>query len=273
MNLTYSATPQGMFSSLFGNWSLILQMTHREIVGRYKGSVFGLLWSFLNPMIMLAVYTFVFSVVFKAKWGVAQNNKFEFAVILFCGLIVYNLFAECLLRAPTTVINNVMYVKKVVFPLEIFSWINILSALFHGLASFVILIIAYVVIYADIHWTIIFFPVVLLPFLFLIAGFSWALASLGVFIRDIGQAIGIIMSLMMFMSPIFYPITALPEKVQLILRLNPLTFIIEQSRKVVLWGEFPDWGHLSIYFAASLFIAWGGFFWFQKTRKGFADVL
>jgi lipopolysaccharide transport system permease protein len=249
-------------------------MAWREVVGRYKGSVFGLFWSFINPVLMLAVYTFVFSVVFKAKWGVVgEESNTSFALILFVGLIVHGLLAEVLNRSPNLILGNVNYVKKVVFPLEILSVINLAAAFFHSLISLVVLLIASVAINGYLPWTVVLIPIVLLPLATLVMGLSWVLASLGVFIRDIGQTIGIITTVMLFMSPIFFPLSAIPEKYQPWILANPLTFIIEQSREVLIFGNLPNWSGLGIYMLMASAVAWFGYMWFQKTRKGFADVL
>jgi len=247
-------------------------MTKREVIGRYKGSVMGLMWSFFNPILMLIVYTFVFSVIFKARWPGVTNNL-EFAGILFSGLIVYSLFSECVSRAPSLILSNVNYVKKVVFPLEILPWVALASSLFHACISILVLLAFMLTLEGGMHWTVILFPLIMLPLLLLTMGISWALASLGTYIRDIGQAIGIIVMAVMFLSPIFYPASAFPQSYRVFFYLNPLTFIIEQSRAVLLWGKMPNWEGLAIYFVISLFVAWLGFFWFQKTRRGFADVL
>jgi lipopolysaccharide transport system permease protein len=266
--------PLAMFTSLWRNRLLIRQMTRRDIVGRYRGSVLGLAWSFFNPVLMLLVYTFVFSVVFKARWNVGgEESKADFAIILFVGMIVHGLFAECVNRAPGLILSNVNYVKKVVFPLEILPWVAMGSALFNGLVSTVVLLLAQLLINQTLPWTSVFFPLVLLPLVFAGMGFAWFLAALGVFVRDIGQVTGIFTTVLLFLSPVFYPITALPEKYQVWLQLNPLTLIIEESRKVLIFGNLPDWPSMGVALLAGLAIASAGFWWFQKTRKGFADVL
>jgi len=271
---TQPTSPLALCKSLWRNRQLIVQMTKREVVGRYKGSVMGLLWSFLNPVFMLTVYTFVFSVVFKARWGVDGNDsKTQFAVVLFVGMIVHGLFAEVVNRAPSLILANVNYVKKVIFPLEILPVITMCAALFHGLVSLAVLLIAFFIFNHSLQWTVIFIPLVLLPMVILTLGCAWMLASLGVFIRDVGQTIGIITTVMMFLSPVFFPVTALPEVYRPLIMANPLTFIIEQAREVLIWGHSPNWTGLGIYTVAATVVAWVGYVWFQKTRKGFADVL
>jgi lipopolysaccharide transport system permease protein len=269
----YSISPFGMISSLWNNRELIVASANREVLGRYRGSVMGILWSFLNPLLMLMVYTFVFSEVFKARWNGGSDSKTEFALVLFAGLIVFNLFAECLNRAPALILSNANYVKKVVFPIEILPCIALTSALFHGAISLGVWLVAYTIFFGIPHLTILYMPLILLNFIFLILGVSWALASLGVFLRDVSQFMGILTTVLMFLSPIFYPITALPEEYRYLITLNPLTPVIEQTRDVLFWGHPPDLLVLAHSFVLNLVIAWLGYIWFQKTRKGFADVL
>jgi len=273
----HSQQPTSLLSlgkSFFQHRELILQMIKREVVGRYKGSVMGLFWSFINPVLMLVVYTFVFSVVFKAKWGVGtQESNTDFAVILFVGLIVHGLLAEVLNRAPSLILSNVNYVKKVVFPLEILPVVSLGAALFHSFVSLIVLLIALIVLNNFLYWTVILIPIVLFPLLILTLGIAWMLASLGVYLRDIGQTIGIITTVLLFLSPVFFPFEAIPEKYQIYILANPLTFIIGQAREVLIWGRQPDWIGLSKYTLVSICILWFGYAWFQKTRKGFADVL
>jgi lipopolysaccharide transport system permease protein len=273
----HAAQPTSLVALGKGFWrnrQLIVQMIRREVVGRYKGSAMGLAWSFFSPVFMLTVYTFVFSVIFKSRWGVGgEESKTQFAMVLFVGLIVHGLFAEVLNRAPSLILSNVNYVKKVVFPLEILPVIAMGATLFHSLISLGVLLAAFVLFNGYLHWTAVFTPLVLLPLVILTLGLAWMLASLGVFLRDVGQTIGIVTTVMMFLSPVFYPVTALPEEFRPWIMANPLTFIIVQAREVLIWGHLPDWAGLGIYTLAATVVAWAGYAWFQKTRKGFADVL
>ena len=269
----FSASPREMTASLWRNRNLIKASVQREVLGRYRGSVMGILWSFFNPLFMLAVYTVVFSVVFKARWGSGSDSKTEFALVLFAGLIIFNIFSECINRAPGLIISNVNYVKKVLYPLEILPAITLLSALFHALISFCVWLLAHGLFFGVPHATALLLPVVVIPFLMFIMGLSWGLASLGVYLRDVSQIIGVITSVLMFMSPIFYPASALPENYRVLLYINPLTPVIEMTRDVLYWGKVPDFQVLGTYWLVTALIAWIGFAWFQKTRKGFADVL
>lgn len=259
--------------TLYVNRELIISLTRREILGRYRGSLMGLLWSFFTPLLMLAIYTFVFSVVFQARWGGDANSRTDFALVLFAGLMIFNLFSEMINKAPTLVLGNANYVKKVVFPLEILPVVSLGTALFHFAISFLVWLIFAVIFRGIPPLTILLLPVVLLPFFILILGAVWLLASFGVYVRDISQIIGVLVTMSMFLSPIFYSITVLPEPYRLFMHLNPLTFVIEQARGVMIWGEGINWLGWGLYLLVSLVVAWIGFFWFTKTKKGFADVI
>ncbi|BBE76749.1 transport permease protein [Phytobacter sp. MRY16-398] len=250
-------------------------MTKRDILSKYKGSAIGVLWSLINPILMLVIYTLVFSVVFKARWGnaVADEPKTQFAVILFVGMIIHSFLAECLIRAPNLILQHANYVKKVVFPLEILPVVTVLSSVFQSIISCAVLIMAFFIFNGYINWTIIFAPLVFLPLVILSLGLSWLISSLGVYIRDIGQSIGVIVTILIFLSPVFYPLSALPGWMQHIVLLNPLTYIIEQSRVVIVWGQLPDFFGLAIYSVNSIWITYVCYIWFQKTRGGFADVI
>lgn len=249
-------------------------MTWREVMGRYRGSVLGLTWSFVTPILMLLIYTFVFSVVFGARWGTGHGEgRAEFAIVLFIGLMLYSLFADCVNRAPTLVTGNVNFVKRVIFPLELLPVVTLGSVLFHMLVSLAIWLVAAALVLHVLPWTCLLVPLVLMPLAIGTLGISWILASLGVFIRDIGQTVGIVTAALMFLSPIFFPLDALPEKFRLLVLVNPLTFPIEQAREVLIWGRQPDWWGLLLYWIGALAVAQLGLWWFQKTRKGFADVL
>ena len=268
------ASPAHMVRTLWRNRSLLGQMSRRDVAGRYKGAAFGVAWSFLTPLLMLCVYTFVFSVVFQARWGGdLPEGRVQFALIMFVGILVHTLFSEVVNRAPGLILSNPNYVKKVVFPLEVLPVMAMASAIFHACISVLILLLALLVLNGRMEWTAIFLPVVLAPLVVLTVGVAWFLAALGVYLRDVGQITAIMTLVMLFLAPVFYPITALPEQYRWIVKANPLTFIIEQARDVLIWGRFPDFAGLGLYLFVAVMVAWGGFFWFQKTRKGFADVI
>jgi len=269
----YPSGAKEIVASFWRNRGLVLTLVHREIVGRYKNSVLGIAWSLVTPVLMLAVYTFVFSTIFRARWTPGDESQVDFAIILFAGLIVFNVFAECITRAPSLVLSNVNYVKKVIFPLEVLPWVVMGSALFHFVVSLGVWLLAYLLMVGVPKWTVLLVPLVMIPFVFFVVGLSWALASLGVYLRDISQVAGIAVQVLMFLTPIFYPATALPDLVQLLIYFNPLTLAVEMIRDVIYWGRIPDLFTWVTGFIVSGMIALLGFAWFQKTRKGFADVL
>lgn len=224
---------------------------------------------------MLSVYTFFFSVVFNARWGGSgvTDSKAEFAIILFSGLMLFNFFSECINKAPSLVLSNVNYVKKIVFPLEILSWVNVLSGMANFLIAFLIWLVFYLVIFGVPHLTIFLFPLILLPLFLLLLGSSWLLSSVCVYIRDVGQLIPPLTSVLLFMSPIFYALKMIPESYRFIFMINPITPIVEETRKVLIYGEninFISWGWSM---SLSIFILYLGFFCFSKIKNGFADVL
>jgi lipopolysaccharide transport system permease protein len=269
----FSSHPMQILRSFLAHRKLIYSLTRRDITARYRGSMLGIAWLILQPLATLLVYTFVFSVVFKARWSGGSDSKAEFALVLFAGLFVFNMFAESFARAPSLVVSNPSYVKKIVFPIEILSFVNTGTALFYALISLGIWIVFYVFLFGAPPITALALPLIFLPLIFLILGVSWLLSSLGVFIRDLVHIVGLLVTLLLFLSPIFYPISSLPPFFQQLMHLNPLSFVIEQARNVLIWGKLPDAWHVAIYWLASAAVMWMGFAWFQKTRKGFADVL
>ena len=268
-----SKNPLSPYMALSRNFAIISQMAKRDVAGRYRGSFVGLLWSFFNPLLMLIIYTFVFGMIFKSHWAGQVGGKFEFAVILFAGMNINSMFAECANHAPTLIIENTNFVKKVVFPLETLSWSTLGSALFHLLVSTLVLLVISLMSRGFVPWTSLLFPIVIIPFLPFVAGMVWLLSSLGVFLRDLKQAMGIVTAALMFLAPIFYPIEQIPPRYRDLLFLNPLTEIVQASRDVLVWGRMPNWGALGIYTLVSCLFAWLSFAWFQRTRRGFADVL
>lgn len=270
---SFFALPQKFIKPFLNNGPLIASLTKREILGRYQGSYIGVMWSLINPLLMLLVYTFVFSVIFKARWPGGGDSKAEFALMLFAGLIVFNLFAECINRAPTLITSNVNYVKKVIFPLEVLPLVSLGVAFFHAIVSLLVWLLAYIFLFGLPQITVLLLPLIFIPLALFVLGASWLLASFGVFFRDANQFISMLVAILMFMTPIFYPSSALPEKYQIYLMLNPITPVVEQVRDVLFWGRFPD---IAIYLTGlliSAFCAVLGLIFFQKTRAGFADVL
>ncbi len=266
--------PVHITRSLFSNRELIFQFTSREVSGKYKGSYLGILWSFITPLIMLCIYTFVFSFIFKVRWGLeTSESKLQFAFILFCGLTVFNVFSECITRAPFLIISNPNYVKKVVFPVEILPVSVLGAALVHYLVSLVILIAGVSVFIGPISIHILLLPLILLPLSLTCLGLSWFLASLGVFIRDIGASIGLFTQIMLFLTPIFYPLSAIPQKYQIFIKLNILSFFVEGVRDIIIFNRSFSWQWWSVSMIASLAVFLIGYVWFTRSKKTFADVI
>jgi lipopolysaccharide transport system permease protein len=274
LGIVHLLNPLALARNLWRHRDLIRQFTRREIEGRYRGSFLGIFWSFINPLVLLLIYTFVFGVVFQARWPQARSDSLaEFAIVLFCGMVAFNVFGECATRAPGLIIGVPNYVKKVVFPLETLAVSALGAALFHGLVGLVILLVANLLVNGTLHWTLVLLPLVLLPLVLLSLGVSWLLASLGVFIRDIGQAIGLLVQVLFFLTPIFYAFESIPAPLQPLIRLNPLASVVENCRRVVLWGMLPSWPRLGLWILATSAVAVLGYAWFMKTKKGFADVI
>lgn len=272
--MSASLTPMAMVRAPWRHRTLLFQLVRREILGRYRGSFLGIAWAVLHPLVLLAVYTFIFRVVFQARWGAEHATTEDFALMLFAGLVVFQLFAECFQRAPHLVLQNPNYVTKVVFPLEILPWVSLASAVFQAAIGFGVLTAATAILRPQaLHWTALAVPVLLVPLCGVILGLSWFLAALGVYVRDLGPLVQLGTTVLMFLSPIFYPASALPERFRGLLALNPLLPSIEMVRDALLRGALPDPAVMLAWCAAGLLTAWAGFAWFQKTRTGFADVL
>jgi lipopolysaccharide transport system permease protein len=270
---TEDASPIAAIRSTLANFGLLYGFTRREVVGRYRGSVLGILWSFFTPALMLMVYTFFFGVIFRARWPKMGDSTGEFALILFAGLLIFNLFSECINKAPALIISNTNLVKRVIFPLEIFSQVNLLAALFHLLISLLVWAFFHLALLGLPPITCLWLPVAILPLCFTLLGLTWLLSSLGVFLRDVSQVVTPLTAAMMFLSPIFYPLEMLSGPIRTIVELSPLTFAVETARAVLMWGDPINWLRWGAHLTAGMLIAMLGFAWFQKTRKGFADVL
>ncbi len=253
--------------------SVLRRTTWRDIVSRYRDSVLGSVWAVVNPLLMLGIYTFVFGYMLKTRWPGHGDSTLLFAVTLFAGLIVNTLFAETLTRCATVITENANYVKKVVFPLEMLPLVVLGSALFHATVSFGILVVANAVIGTGLHWTVLLLPVVIAPIVLVTAGAAWLLAAVGVFIRDASQVVVFVTALMMFLSPIFYPLTSFPSAMRPWLFVNPLTLPVVQVRQVVIDAALPDWHALLAAYAAGLVVAGIGLWLFERARPGFADVV
>jgi len=262
---------------ILSNRDLIFQLIKREISERYRGSSLGLLWSFAYPVFMLFVYLFVFGIVFKLKWGVSPNAGDDvmvpFGIIMFSGLVLHAFLGECLVRACSLVNGNQQYVKKVVFPLPILSVVSIGAALFHLLAGLLVLLVFMLIFGVLPSPTAFYAPIIILPFVLMMLGASWILSALCVFIRDVAQLMGVLVTVLLFLAPIFYPLSAVPEAYRAWMYLNPLTIIIEQFRAVVLFSQHPEWSLLAAYYLVAMVVVCIGWWFFNRTKGAFADVV
>jgi lipopolysaccharide transport system permease protein len=273
-NLSEFLNPIKMITNLSSHKELISQFIWYEIIGRYKGTYLGLLWSLINPLMTLAVYTLVFGIILKARFTVSEGSiQVPYALNLFCGIIVYNIFSVCISMAPQSIIRNRNYVKRVVFPLEILPFANLCSSFIHAGMSFLILIPGLLIYSPKISSQIYIFPLVLLPLCALTLGISWFLATLGVFIRDVGQAINVLLRLLFFISPVIYTINSIPYSFQSLSRLNLLTTILENARRTLLWDQSLEWGWWSLVTIISFMIMQLGYIWFMRNKRKFADYV
>jgi lipopolysaccharide transport system permease protein len=266
--------PVRVFSDLTRNWYLIQQFLQRDISVRYQGTLFGLFWSFLSPLLMLAVYVFVFGFIFKSRFGIEKNEStFDYGLALFCGLNFFNLFAEVVLRSPTLVLQYPNFVKKVVFPLEILPVVATGTAIFHCLIAFLPLAIGLGISQHVIPFTILYVFVFLVPLALLTCGASWLFSATGVFFRDIQPILTAGITILMFMSAIFYPLRAIPAQWRGVLGLNPMVHLIDSGRAAIVWGMTPDWLAYFGLVLGSLAVFLLGYFVFDRSKSAFADVI
>jgi len=271
-------TKLGKFASpiviLLENRHLLWDMTIRDISSKYKGSLLGVSWSLINPILTLSMFTFVFSIVFNLRWGLTSTEtKLDFALILFTGLSVHGLIADVLGRSPEAIKGNSHIIKNIVFKSELLSMVIVLNALFHAALSLIIILVVQIIINHTIHLNSIYIPFILLPFVLLVLGLSWIISAFGVYIQDIRQAIAITVSLLLFLSPVLYSIDMVPDPYKNLLFLNPTTYPITQIREIIFLNQHPNISTFLIYLACSLLSFFSGFFIYSKCKKGFADVL
>lgn len=266
-----------LFQIIRQSWlqhQLFLKLLRRDFAERYRGSYLGLLWSLLLPLLSLLVFTFFFGVIFQLRWaGRGDTSLGDLALILFVGMALYNFLAECLTRAPGLILAHQNYVKNVVFPLEMLPAVMVASALLTLVATLLVILLLQATMGQGLAWPVLLLPVVVLPLVLFALGLSGVLAALGVYIRDIQQLIVPLVQLMMFLSPVFYPMDALSEAMRPWLQLNPLAVVIEQTRAIILFGQPPAWNHYLLCLALGVTTALVGAWWFARTRQGFADVL
>jgi len=268
-----SLTPLSPLRAAWDNRTLISRLIVRDIQSRYRGTMLGLAWALGVPLATLAVYLFVFMHVFSVRWDEGHGSRAEYALILFAGLIAFNLFAECLNRAPSLLLENVGYIKRVVFPLEILPFVSLGSALVHAALSGLVLLACHLAVLGLPPLTALLMPLTFVPLILWVLGLSWLLAALGVYLRDIKPLVGVATTLLLFVSPVFYPVSAVQGTVRALLWLNPLTPLLEDIRLELFGGQAPPFSSMLLAFFLSYLAAWLGFAWFAKTRPGFADVV
>lgn len=262
-----------MIRTLYKNNYLLRQLVKKDIKQRYQGSVLGMLWSFIVPVLMLIIYTFVFSVIFQAKWDINTDDKYQFALVLFCGLSAFNMFSEVLNRSTVLIASNANYVKKVIFPLEILPVMVTCSALFNCIISFGILIVAKLVIYHNVSPTLYMIFLAMIPLIILSVGVGLLVSALSVYLKDIGNFVSVFVTILMYVSPVFFPLESVPESFRKVCEINPMTYIIENFRNVVFYGTSLDWKFFAVSCMASVIIYLLGKAVFMRAKEGFADVL
>ncbi len=271
---TLVGASHGIVGCLFENGELVRNLAAREIEMRFKGSVLGIGWYLVTPLFMLAVYTTVFGFIFMARApDLASGETVSFALWLFLGLMIYDLFTECIGRAPGLVMESAAYVKKIVFPLEILPWISLLTAFFGFAIKLFVLLLALLVTMGRLHLELLLLPIILLPLALLVLGLSWMLSATGVYLRDTRQFTGMLLPALIFLSPIFYSVESAPDFMRVVLAYNPLSFIITASRDLLLQGRLPPLDNLLQSYGICWLVALAGLACFRLLRRGFADVI
>lgn len=253
--------------------ALVAELTRRDISLRYRNASLGLLWSLANPFLLLVIYTFAFGTIMGGRWPEPEAANTHFSVVLFSGLLIYFVLSECMTRSTELVVGNPSFVKRVVFPLEILPWPMLFTALFHALMNVLVFIALRLLLDGAFSWTIVLLPIVLLPLCLVALGVSWLLAALAVYVRDVQQVIGMASMALLFLSSVIIPPSAVPEQYRWVLAANPLTFIVDEGRKVMVWTQLPDWGGLALYSLIALLFMYLCHAWFMLAKRGFADVL
>lgn len=263
----------GIPASLWNHRIIVWRLVSREVAARFRGSIFGFAWALLSPIALLTIYTFVFTVVFQARWHAEVSNRGDFALNLFIGLIIFQFFSECMVRASNLLLENVAFIKKVVFPLECLAWVAVGTAGFGALMNLAVLFAAHLLLAGLPPPTLVLFPLIAIPLVLMTVGLIWFLAATGVYLRDLGQIVGVIMPMLLFSSAVFFPLDAIPVPYRDWLGLNPLVQIIEMSRDLLLSGTVPSVVAFLLITALAAVIAWLGLAWFRATRRGFADIV
>lgn len=265
--------PLEVFLSAWRNRGLIVRLARREVEARYRGSMLGIIWSLVVPLALLTVYTIVFSTIFASRWVTPVGGKVDFALVLFSGLILFNVFAEVTNRAPGLMLENVTYIKRVVFPLQVLPWVSVSVALFNAAVSFCAFLVGFLLLRGIPPASALLFPLMLVPLVLLAVGCSWFLSSLGVFVRDVQQFVPVLITVLLYLNPVFFPMDRLPPVLANIMQFSPIAISVEGARAVLFGGAAPAWTALGLQVLISWAFAWLALMWFLKTRKGFADVV
>lgn len=266
--------PARVWLDLWRHRDLIRQFTVREVTQKYRGTQLGLLWAILQPLMTLAVFTFIFNAVFDVSWPEGDSSRAAYVVTVFTGMMAFALFSETVSNSPTIVLNRPNLVTRAVFPIEVLVCAAVGAALFVAAVSTGLIIVASGLLLGEVHWTAVLIPLVLLPVVMLSLGLAWFLASLGVFLRDIRPIVTVLVSqVLYFMTPIFYPLQRVPEPFRTYLHWNPMTQVVQDARRVLIWGQLPDWRGWAMVLVLSVIVMQLGYAWFMKSRRGFADVL
>jgi lipopolysaccharide transport system permease protein len=259
--------------TLLRNGQLYRRVLVRDIQSTFRGSALGLAWVVLIPLVLVAIYTFVFGVVLPSTWSMGTHTRLEVPLLFFTGLTVFGFFMEVVARSPNFIRENDVYVKKIVFPLEILPWVLIGTALFKFAINFALLLVFLAVVTGGVPLKVLLMPLVLAPFLLMTAGLSWLLTAVGTYVRDLQHAIQALAPIIMFISPIFYSVQQVPEPFDTLYYANPLTFVLESVRGLLFFDTVPSATGLLVFAAASLLVYAAGYAFFQRARPGFADVV
>ncbi len=259
-------------TALLGYRTMIKLMVKRDFQSRYRGSLLGALWPLIHPIGHLLLYTFVFCVVLKVRFG-QDGSTGNFALYLMSGLLAWGAISESLARSTTCVLEVPNYVKRVVFPLEIIPLVVAISALATQLGGMLILSLCAGVYQQALHASLLYIPMIMFSQVLFMVGLSWILASLGVYVRDIRHLMSLALSAWMYMTPIVYPASALPENLRFLVWINPVAGMVGDYRRVMLEGKAPDFGIFAVYTAVSIALFFAGYYFFMKTKRSFADVM
>jgi lipopolysaccharide transport system permease protein len=255
-----------------GRSELIRSLARRELAARYRGSALGVVWAMLTPAVMIAIYTFIFAGIFGARFG-QNGTAWDYALYLFCALLPWTAFQDSLQVSSNVIVAHANLVKRVVFPLEALPVAQVLAALATQMLGTIVLVAATIIIRGEFHASLVWLPALVLPQFLLMLGASWLVASLGVFLRDTGQVVGLLLVAWMFLTPIIYPEQLVPPRYQAFISANPFTPLVRNYRRIILEGAWPDWTGLAYFtlFALAVFIC--GYWCFARMRKNFADVI